>query len=154
MIDTPQIIQTTALHAAIIHLTIPRSEMRTAMGPGIGEVMAAVKAQGIGPAGSWFTHHLKMDPATFDFEICVPVTTPVKPVGRVKAGEWPAMTVVRTVLCGGYEGLGVAWGEFGTWLQANGHKTGSDLYECYTAGPESGPDPANWRTELSKRLIA
>ena len=40
------------------------------MGSGITEVMAAVKAQGIGPAGLWFTHHRKMDPATFDFEIC------------------------------------------------------------------------------------
>lgn len=153
MIDTPQIIQTAAQHAAIIHLTIPRSEMRTAMGPGIGEVMAAVKAQGIGPVGPWFTHHLKMDPATFDVEICVPVTAPIKPVGRVKAGEWPAMTVVRTVLHGDYAGLGVAWSEFGTWLKANGHQTGSDLYECYGAGPESSPDRANWRTELSKRLI-
>jgi hypothetical protein len=31
--------------------------------------MAAVAAQGIAPAGPWFTHHLRMDPATFDFEI-------------------------------------------------------------------------------------
>jgi len=29
--------------------------------------MAVVKAQDIGPAGPWFTHHLKMDPKTFDF---------------------------------------------------------------------------------------
>jgi hypothetical protein len=25
-----------------------------------------------------------------------------------------------------------------------------DLYECYVVGPESTPDPANWRTELSR----
>jgi hypothetical protein len=71
MIDTPQISQTTAQLTALIHLTIPRNEIRSAMGPGITEVMAAVNAQGIGPAGPWFTHHLKMDPAIFDFEICV-----------------------------------------------------------------------------------
>src|SRR5438876_4173783 len=62
MIDTPQIIQTTAELTAMIQLTIPRSEIRSAMGPGISEVIAAAKAQGIGPAGPWFTHHLKMDP--------------------------------------------------------------------------------------------
>jgi len=75
--DTPQITKTTAHLAAVIHLTIPRSEIRSVMGPGLSEVMAAVKAQGVGPAGPWFTHHLKMNPATFDFEICVPVTAPL-----------------------------------------------------------------------------
>ena len=52
-------------------------------------LMAAVAAQGIVPAGPWFTHHLRMDPATFDFEICVPVTAPVAASGRVKAGHFP-----------------------------------------------------------------
>ena len=55
------------------------------MGAGIGEAMAAVKAQGIGPAGPWFAHHLKMTPETFDFDICVPVSAPVTAVGRVKS---------------------------------------------------------------------
>ena len=77
MLDTPQIAQTTTQLTAVIHLTIPREEMRNVMGPGIAELMAAVAAQGIGPTGPWFTHHLKMDPATFDFEIGVPVTAPV-----------------------------------------------------------------------------
>ena len=82
MIDTPQITRTTAQLAALIQLTIPRAEIRSAMGPGLTEVMAAIKAQGIGPAGPWFTHHLKMNPATFDFEICAPVTAPVAPLKR------------------------------------------------------------------------
>ena len=45
MIDAPQITQTTVQLAAVIHLTIPRNEIRSAMGPGITEVMAAVAAQ-------------------------------------------------------------------------------------------------------------
>jgi hypothetical protein len=40
---------------------------------------------------------LRMDPAVFDFEICVPISTPVVATGRVKPSEWPAMSVVRTV---------------------------------------------------------
>lgn len=153
MIDTPQITNTTAQLAAMIHLTIPPSEMRSAMGPGITEVMAAVKAQGIGPAGPWFTHHLKMDPAIFDFEICVPVTASVAPVGRVKPGVFQSVRVARTTYHGGYEGLGEAWGEFKAWIAANGHAAGPDLYESYTVGPESSPNSADWRTELSQPLI-
>ena len=33
MIDTPQITQTAAQPAAVIHLTIPREEIQQAMGP-------------------------------------------------------------------------------------------------------------------------
>ena len=115
--------------------------------------MAAVKAPAIDPAGPWLKHHLEMVPAIFNFEICVPVTAPVTPVGRVTAGQWPALKMARTVLHGGYEGLGDASCEFGRRLTANGHATGPDLYECYVVRPETGQDASNWRTELSKTLI-
>ena len=152
MLDKPQITQTTAQLTAIIHLTIPRKEIRNVMGPGISELMAAIAAQGIAPAGPWFTHHLRMDPGIFDFEISVPVTTPVVATGRVKPGQLPAAKVARTVYHGPYEGLGEAWGEFDAWIAANGHTPASDLWECYVAGPESNPDPATWRTELNRPL--
>jgi len=152
MLDKPQITQTTAQLTAIIHLTIPRGEIRNVMGPGISELMAAIAAQGIAPAGPWFTHHLRMDPDIFDFEISVPVTRPVVATGRVKPGQLPGTKVARTVYHGPYEGLGGAWGEFDAWIAANGHTPASDLWECYVAGPESNPDPATWRTELNRPL--
>jgi len=31
-------------------------------------------------------------------------------------------------------------------------ETFQDLWEVYVAGPESGPDPATWRTELNRPL--
>jgi effector-binding domain-containing protein len=154
MIETPQIVETPAQRIAVIHIETPRSKMQQVMGPGVREAMAAAQAQGIGPDGPWFAHHLKMTPETFDFEICVPVSAPVTAVGRVKAGQRPKLKVVRTIYRGPYEGLGDAWHEFTRWIEANGHKTAADLYECYLAGPESGPDSANWRTELSRPVIA
>jgi effector-binding domain-containing protein len=152
VLDTPRIIRTTAQQTAVIHLTIPRSEIRTAMGPGITEVRAIVAAQGIAAPGPWFTYHLRMDPAVFDFEVGVPVTAPVTPSGRVRAGQLPATTVARTIYRGPYEGLPGAWGEFEAWIAAAGHTSAPDLWECYTVGPEASPDPAAWRTELSRPL--
>src|SRR5262245_15643397 len=103
MLDTPQITQVAAQLTASIHLTVPREEIQHVMGPGIQEVMAVVAAQGITPTGPWLTHHLRMDPHTFDFEICVPVTSPVIATGRVKPSQLPAATVARTVYHGPYE---------------------------------------------------
>ena len=157
MIDAPQVIQTEARLAAVIHLTIPRSEIRTAMGPAIGEVMGAVKAQGLKPTGPWFTHHLKMDPDTFDFQVCVPISTPVAAVGRVTCAVMPPAKVARTIQHGPYDGsdgLATAWSAFDRWIAANGHVAGPDLYECYLTGPESGSTPEGWRTELSRPLIS
>ena len=122
------------------------------MGPGISELRATIAAQGIAPAGPWFNHHLRMDPDIFDFEISVPVTTPVVAAGRVQPGQLLARKVARTVYHGPYEGLPAAWSEFEAWIAANGHSPAADLWECYVAGPESNPDPATWRTELTRPL--
>jgi effector-binding domain-containing protein len=152
MIEPPRITETAAGPIAVIHLTVPRSKIRNVMGPGITEVMAAVRAQGISPAGPWFTHHLRIDPDVFDFEVGVPLPVPVAAVGRVKPGERPAMTVAQTIYHGPYEGLGEAWGQFDDWIAARGHRKAADLWECYAIGPESTPDPAGWRTELIRPL--
>ncbi|MFI5370496.1 MAG: GyrI-like domain-containing protein [Candidatus Eisenbacteria bacterium] len=153
MIETPQIAQTAAQKTAFIHVTIPREKIREVMGPGIGELMSTLAAQGIAPTGPWFTHHLRMVPDVFDFEISVPVERAVTPAGRVRPGELGAARVVRTVYHGAYEGLGAAWGEFDAWIEANGHATADDLWERYTVGPESGPDATTYRTELSRLLV-
>lgn len=153
MIDTPHVTTTTAQLTACIRVTVPRNAIQQAMGPGIREVMSAVAEQDIAPTGPWFTHHLRMDPQVFDFEICVPVASPVTPHGRVQPGTLPAARVARTTFHGDYAGLGAAWGEFLAWIAANGHTPADDLLECYVKGPESSDNPADWRTELTKPLL-
>ena len=153
MIEPPFLADSPARLIAFIHLTIPREQIREVMGPGIGEVMAALSAQGIRPAGPWFTHHLRIDPSIFDFNLCVPVNSRVTPVGRVQSGEHPAARVARTVYHGTYENLGAAWGEFMDWIRASGHTPMESAWECYLKGPESSEDPNDWQTELNRPIL-
>jgi effector-binding domain-containing protein len=153
VIDPPRIIETAEQPLALLHLTVPRNQIQTVMGPGLAEVTAALAAQGVEPSGPWFTHHLKMDPEVFDFEICLPVAAAVAASGRVRPGLWPAMKLGRTVYHGPFQGLGAAWGEFDAWVVAQGLTPASDLWERYLQGPESSPDPASWRTELNRPLV-
>jgi effector-binding domain-containing protein len=153
MIDAPHVTRTTVQSTAVIHLVVPRSEMQTVMGPGVRELMSTLAAQGIKPAGPWFSHHLTMPSDVFDFEISVPVSTPITAAGRVKPGALRATSVARTIHHGGYEGLGEAWGMLMAWIAENGHTAASDLWEVYVAGPESSPDPATWQTELNRPLV-
>ena len=153
MIETPHIVQTSARLTAVIPLTIPKADIQAVMGPGVSELMATIAAQGVAPAGPWFTHHLKIDPEIWDFEISVPVASQVTAAGRVRPGVWPAMRVARTVYHGPYQGLGDGWGACMQWIAANGHTPAPDVWECYLVGPASEPDPANWRTELNRPLV-
>lgn len=152
VLENPHVAQATAQPAAVIRLKIPRAEIREVMGPGYAELIAAVTAQGVGPAGPWYSHHFRMDPEVFDFEIGIPVTAPIRPVGRVVPGERPAGRVCRTVYCGPYEGLGDGWGEFEAWIMGAGHAMAPNLWEIYTTGPESASDPAGFRTELNRPI--
>jgi effector-binding domain-containing protein len=154
MIEAPQILRLEARPTATLRLLVPREEIRNVMGPGIREVMGAIVAQGLTPTQPWCTHHFRRPTDTFDFEICVPVNRPVQPIGRVRPGEWPAMTVARTVYHGPYEGLAAAWPEFLSSIETLGHPQAEDLWESYLVGPETRSNPADWRTELIRPLEA
>ena len=152
MIDEPAIVKTATRRAAIVHLVIPKAAIGKEMGPGIAEVRAALAAQNIAAAGPWFTRHYKMDPEVWDFDIGVPIATPVEPTGRVKNGELPAATVARTVYHGGYEGLGEAWPKLDAWIARKGRQAGPSLWETYLTDPSTTSDPTKYETELSRPL--
>jgi effector-binding domain-containing protein len=127
MLDKPQIVQTDMQLTAVIRLTIPREEIRNVMGPAMAEVTVAVAAQDLLSTGPLFSQRFKMDPDIFDFEVGVPVSTSISPVGRVGPGQLPAAKVARTVYRGPYEGLRDAWREFVDWITGEGHTPAPNL---------------------------
>ena len=150
MLDEVQIIRTTAVAAAVTKReTIRKEEIRTFMGPAMQAVLALVQSGAVAPAGAMFSHHFSTDPDHWELEVGIPVHGALPPAGRVVAGELPARTVARAVYHGGYEGLGAAWGEFHRRVAALGKATTGEFWEVYTKGPESGPDPKGWATELN-----
>ena len=153
MLEPFRIVCTAPLLFAALPIKVPRSEIRNVMGPGRAELASAVASQNIAVTGPWFTHHARRPTEIFDFEICLPVASPVAPAGRMQPREWPAMTVAQAIYQGGYEGLGAAWGDFLAQVKAAGHDTADNLWERYLTGPESGPDPAKWQTELNRPLL-
>lgn len=153
MIATPSIVHSDAQDTAVIRLTLAASDMPTHVGPAAQELIAAITAQGAGPAGPMYSYHLRRPSDTFDFELGFPVSKPVAATGRVQPGQLPATRVARTVYTGGYEGLGGGWGEFMQWIDGNGLRGAETLWERYVRGPESGGDPAQWQTELNRPLL-
>ncbi len=149
MSEDLEIHESPAEPAAVIHLTIPRAEMKAAFPRAIHEILDTLETQGMAPAGPPYARHFRFDPDTFDFELGFPTEGSVEPSGRVEAGELPAARVVRTIHRGAYDGLPAAWEAFHKQVQAGGFPVGEEFRERYVVGPESGPDPEQWRTELS-----
>ena len=52
ILDAPAVLRTEARPAAVIRLTVPRADMPKVMGPAIGEIMAALAAQGVARGGA------------------------------------------------------------------------------------------------------
>jgi len=152
MLEPPHVTRTPVQLTACVHVIVPRAQIRDVMGPGLDEVRGALAAQRIAATGPWLTHHLRLDPDVFDFEICVPVPITIVAAGRVKAGKLRATRVAQTVYRGPYEGLADAWGEFTAWIVANAHSPAPDFWERYLVGPESGRNDTEWRTELTRPL--
>jgi effector-binding domain-containing protein len=155
MLDAPTIVRTIAHSIAVIRFTVPRSQIEKVMGPGLRELKDAVAAQAIASVGPWFTHHLRMAPAVFDFEIGVPVATPIAAAVRVLPSEFPAATMARTVCHGGYEGLGDAWGECDAWIAAAPRDTRRPRISgsATSWAPSRARPRAACRTELSRPLL-
>ena len=153
MIEPPQIVTTPATHTAVIRFDIPRAEMGKIFGPGVQELFRVLQAQGIAPAGALFAHHTRVTPERFTFELGVPVARPITAAGRVQPSSRPASRAARTVMHGDYRGLPAAWKEFTAWIEGQGARGASDLWECYAIGPADTPEPAGWRTELVKPLV-
>ena len=152
MISPPEVITTEPQLYASIPVRIPREQIREVMGPTLQEIFGALAAQGLVPMGAWFTHHFHRPTEVFDFEVCVPVSRAVKAEGRLQAGTWPALRVARAIYSGPYEGLAEAWPKLMDWMEAQKLEAAEDLWERYLVGPETSPNPEDWRTELCRPL--
>lgn len=152
MLENPEVVPMEPRSVARIYLDIPRDRIQHEMRPGLMELCDALAAQGVRQVGPWFTHHLRMLPDRWNFEICLPIAGELKPVGRVTPGQVGGTSVARAVLHGPYEGLGEGWGALMGWIEAQGLQPAEDLYEVYLVGPESGGAPDTWRTELLRPL--
>jgi effector-binding domain-containing protein len=153
LIDAPCITNLESTYIASIRFAIPKAQIAEVMGPAIGELYSTAAGQGISPAGPWFTHHFRITPDTFDFEVCLPVSTTIAPQGRVLPGEVLSCKVVRTLYHGMYEHLGDAWEEFMEWISRAGITTGEELWERYLIGPDASVNPEDWTTELNKPIV-
>ena len=149
MITKPELVPTSEVRSAAIHLTIPGRDMPKYMDPAIQEILKALADQGMQPAGPMFSYHYRRPSDTFDFEIGFEVAKPIKPAGRVMNSKLPAVKVARAVYEGPYEGLAEGWGAMQKWVREQKLAETGRVWERYLTNPAEVTDPKKYRTELN-----
>ncbi len=109
---------------------------------------------GIPSAGPPFVIYHEFGPDTIDAEVCVPIDEVVASSDSFMSRELPAVTVVRTLHVGPYEGLAAAYEAMTDWIRAHGTEAVGPVRERYLHGPGDGVVPTAYRTELEMPVIA
>ena len=149
MITKPELVSTSEVLSAAIHLTIPGRDMPKYMDPAIKEILKTLADQGMQPAGPMFSYDYRRPSDTFDFEIGFEVAKAFKPAGRVMNSKLPAVKVARAVYEGPYEALAQAWGELQKWVREQKLAETGRFWERYLTNPAEVTDPKKYRTELN-----
>lgn len=150
MTSEPEVVTLHAFHAAVIRLNIPRDQVVEHIEPAIHEVLAALGHAGLQPIGPMLAYHLSLSDTHFDFEVGFPINGDLTEAGRVRPVTIPAVTALKTVHTGPYEGLYQAWQRFGKafkvrYPEGNASK---QFREEYRVGPETTLDASKWQTDL------
>ena len=153
MNEIPEVLEAASLLTAVVPLVARNDQLKSVIGPAIGEVAMALKQCEVMPCGALFVLVKSRRDGVLDLEVGFPVPEEIAPSGRVVSSELPAARVARVLYQGGYEGLADAWAELDRWVEAEGLAASEMGWEFYVRGPESSPDPSEWWTELSRMLL-
>lgn len=149
MVLTPiELTELPEMQVAAVRLLIPRARIGEVMGPAIGAIFRTLAQQSVRAIGPVCTHHFRIDPLVFDFEVAVPVNAAITQDVDVQPSIIPAFRIARTIYSGPYEGLGAAWQQFESQLDSMHLIRRPNLIERYLRGPESELPPTEWMTEL------
>lgn len=138
VIDAPQIVLSPPRAVAVVPLRLVPEAVPDALPAALDELYAALAAQGVAPAGPPFTYHRPATDGVADFELGVPVPTPVTARGRVVPTTLPGARVAVATWRGPYDRLGDAWASLAAWLALRGHVPADECWECYL-GPADAP---------------
>jgi len=139
-----------AAAAAAIGAVVDRADALAWWQGALGELHAAVRAQGLppaGPAGGVFASELLQQdrgPAT----VFIPVPGRVRPIGRVTSAVIPAAELAIVSHHGSLADADLSYARLGSYATTHEISIDGPLREYYPRGAGDTPDEADWRTEI------
>lgn len=121
---------------AVVRATVPHDGVGPFIGKAFGEVMQAMGAQHVHPAGEPFAQYRIAGDGSFEIAAGFPVSEPIVAMGEVVPMDLPAGTVAQTMHVGAYDEVNAAYEALVAWINAEGYQVAGDPWESYLDGPE------------------
>jgi DNA-binding transcriptional MerR regulator len=140
----------TPVTAVGIRQTVAREDVLPWWQGALGELHATVRAQGLqatGPSGGLFASELFQQDRG-EATVFIPVTGPVRPIGRAGAVTIPAAELAVITHHGDLSGVDLTYGRLGAYVTDHAISVDGPLREYYLTDSHDTPDPARWRTEI------
>jgi DNA-binding transcriptional MerR regulator/effector-binding domain-containing protein len=139
-----------ATPALAVSALVAREEALTWWQGALGELGAAVRAQGLepsGPPGGMFASELFQD-GRGEATVFIPVAGEVRSIGRVAPLTMPGAELAVTVHRGGLSGIDIAYGQLAAYVMSHEIAVDGPLRERYPLGLLDTPDSECWETEI------
>ena len=139
-----------ATAAAAIGAVVDRADLLAWWQGALGELRAAVAAQGLpatGPAGGVFASEL-FQTDRGQATVFIPVQGSMRPIGRVTSLVIPAAELAVITHDGSLADADLSYAKLGSYAITHEISIDGPLYEYYLRGAGDTPDEAEWRTEI------
>ena len=141
------VVERKELPTAVVRGEVPVPEISAFLGGAFGEVMGAISAAGVFPAGPPFARYDFLEvpageaPETFAVEAGFPVSAPVVPTGRVEPSTLPGGSAAVTVHVGPYQNVSAAYTAIERRLGEHAMVPKGAPWESYLDDPSEVPEP-------------
>jgi DNA-binding transcriptional MerR regulator len=139
-----------ATAAAAIGAVVDRADVLAWLQGAMGELRAAVRAQGLqaaGPSGGVFASELFQQDRG-QATVFVPVPGLVRPIGRVTSVVVPAAELAIICHHGSLADADLSYAKLGSYATTHEISIDGPLREYFLRGAGDTPDEAEWRTEI------
>ena len=121
---------------AVVLGQVPEVGIAEFLGGVFGEVIGALSAQGLAPAGAPFGIYSPPSKEGFRIEAGFPCSGPVAPTGRVAPSTLPAGEVLRVTHRGPYQDVAAAYQAMEAFMVEHGLVPAGPPWESYLDDPE------------------
>ncbi|MBF4992694.1 GyrI-like domain-containing protein [Arthrobacter gandavensis] len=127
---------------------VPMGEMAEFFARAFQQTIAALREQGVQPAGPPFGKYYGRPGATVDVEAGFPVLSEVTPDGNVRPGHLPGGRILEATHTGPFDTMERTYAQLDRYAGENGLTPGEVMWESYLTDPEREPDTSKWQTQV------
>ena len=132
-----------------VHEVIPMSRLTEYFDRAFRTSAAELGRMGAHPSGPPIAlYHGAPTDAAVDVTAGFPVVDDVSATRAVEVVHLPSGPAVETFHVGPYETMTETYAAVTDWIAEQKLTVAGDMWEEYLVGPDSEPDPANWRTRI------